>query len=185
VLLILLFIGLMVLGQRFVEDLGVNPDGTLTECSLVSSSDVSDALDGTAEALPLGGIVDATIGQILDKRVIPDADDCWIAGDSTATGRVARQNGGDASGAFRSAKDAAKSGGYFGGDAGSLGDEAFCTGASEAMSFGVLMRRGDTLVYVSLIGATGSALDFETNADGVIVSPGTCALAGEVAKKVH
>ncbi len=185
VLLILLVIGVMVLGQRFVEDMGLNPDGTLTECALVSSADVSDALDGSAEALPLGGIVDATVGQLLDKRIIPDAEDCWIAGDDTATGRIARQSG-DASGSFNAARDAARDGGYFAGGVSGLGDEAFCTGMSEAGSFGVLVRRGDTLVYVSLINAgftDGSG--FEINADGVTTSPETCAMAGEVAKKVR
>lgn len=184
VLLVLLVIGVSILGQRFVEDMGIDPDGTLTECAIVSSADVSDALDGSAEALPLGGIVDATVGQLLDKRVIPDAEDCWIAGDNTPTGRIARQSG-DASGSFRSARDAAQDGGYFAGDVSGLGDDAFCTGMSEAGSFGVLVRRGDTLVYVSLINAdlTGGS-GFVTNADGVVTSPATCELAGRIAQQV-
>ena len=185
VLLIIVFIVLTIFAQRFAADLGIGPDGTLTECSIISSSDLSDALKGDAEALPLGGIVDATIGQLLDKRVIPDADDCWIAGENTATGRIARQSG-NGSGSFNSARDAAQIGGYFAGDVSGVGDEAFCTGMSEAGSFGVLVRRGDTLVYVSLINAsitTGSG--FETNQDGVITSPETCDLAGKVAAKVR
>jgi hypothetical protein len=185
VLIILMFIGLAILGQRFAEDMGINPDGTVTACSIVSSAEVSDALDGDAEVLPLGGIVDATVGQLLDKRVLRDAEDCWIAGDTVATGRIARQVGGDATGAFRSARDAAQSGAYFAGDVPSLGDEAFCTGISEAASFGVLVRRGDTLVYVSLISPAATGPNgFQTNDDGVIVSPETCALAGKVADAV-
>ncbi|MHB8892965.1 MAG: hypothetical protein ACYC65_13075 [Candidatus Limnocylindrales bacterium] len=185
VLLIIVFIVLTIFAQRFAADLGIGPDGTLTECSIISSSDLSDALKGDAEALPLGGIVDATIGQLLDKRVIPDADDCWIAGENTATGRIARQSG-NGSGSFNSARDAAQNGGYFAGDVSGVGDEAFCTGMSEAGSFGILVRRGDTLVYVSLINAsitTGSG--FETNQDGVTTSPETCDLAGKVAAKVR
>ena len=171
--------------MKFASDMGIDPaTGTLTECSFVSSADVSDALDGEAEALPLGGIVDATVGQILDKRVIPDAEDCWIAGDNTATGRIARQSGGDASGAFRSAKAAATAGAYFAGDVSGLGDEAFCTGMSEAASFGVLARRGDTLVYVSLIDPNLAGSGYQTNDAGVTTSPETCSLAQQVAKKV-
>ncbi len=184
VLVVIVIVALSIIGMRFAQDLGVNSNGTLTECAIVSSADVSDALGGKAEALPLGGIVDATIGQVLDKRVIPNADDCWVAGDNTATGRVARQAGGDAAGAFRSAKAAAMAGAYFAGDVSGVGDEAFCTGMSEADSFGVLTRRGDTLVYVSLIDPATAVSGMQTNSDGVVISPQTCALAQAVARKV-
>ncbi len=185
VLVIILGVAVTVLGLRFAQDLGFNTStGTFTECSFLSSADASAALGGKAEALPLGGIVDATIGQLLDKRVIPNAQDCWVAGDNTATGRVARQAGGDATGAFSSAKAAAVAGGYFASDVTGLGDEAFCTGMSEAASFGVLVRSGDTLVYVSLIDPATAGSGYQTNADGVVTSPGTCALDQAVARKV-
>lgn len=185
VLVIILGIAVTVLGLRFAQDLGVNlSTGTLTECSFVSSADVTDALGSDATVMPLSGLVDATIGQLLDKRVIPNAEDCWIAGDTTATGRVARQAGGDASGAFSSAKAAAVAGGYFAGDVSGIGDEAFCTGMSEAASFGLLVRSGDTLVYVSLIDPTTAGTGYTTNADGVVTSPQTCTLDQAVAGKV-
>jgi hypothetical protein len=185
VLVIILVVAVTILGLKFAQDMGINPGtGTLTECSFLSSADASDALGGQAEAMPLGGLVDATIGQVLDKRVIPNADDCWVAGDTTATGRVARQAGGDATGAFSSAKAAAVAGGYFAGDVSGIGDEAFCTGMSEAASFGVLVRRGDTLVYVSLIDPAIAGTGYQTNAEGVVTSPATCSLDQAVVKKV-
>jgi hypothetical protein len=185
VLVILLVVAVTILGLKFASDMGIDPGtGTLTECSFVSSADVSNALGGDATVMPLKGIADATIGQVLDKRVIPDAEDCWITGDNAATGRVARQAGGDASGAFRSAKAAATAGAYFAGDVSGLGDEAFCTGMSEAASFGVLVRRGDTLVYVSLIDPALIASGYQTNDAGVTTSPETCALDQKVARKV-
>ena len=42
---------------------------------------------------------------------------------------------------------------------------------SEAASFGVLVRSGDTLAYVSLIDPVMAQAGYETNADGVIISP--------------
>ncbi|MCJ7709251.1 MAG: hypothetical protein MUQ32_00310 [Chloroflexi bacterium] len=184
VLIIVGAVALMVLAQRFAEDMGIGPDGTMTECALISSDQLSNALDGSAEALPLGGIVDATVGRLLDKRVLPDAEDCWIAAESSATGRIARQVGGGASDAYRTALDNARSGGYYAGDV-SEGDEAFCTARSGAGSFGVLVRRGDNLVYVSLIDPAVSSSGFGTNDDGEITSAATCALAARVASRVR
>jgi hypothetical protein len=184
VLLIILFIAVTVLGMKFAQDLGIGPDGNVAQCSLISNSDLASVLGGDATAMPLGGIADATIGQLLDKRIIPTAEDCWIVGSNAGTGRIARQTGGDASGTFRSAKDTAKSGNYYAGDVSGVGDEAFCTGMSEAASFGVLVRSGDRLVYVSLIGTDIGSSNFQPNAEGVVVSPETCKLGQEVAKKI-
>ncbi len=171
--------------QRLTQEEGVSPDGSMNECAFVSSADASDALGVEVGAVPLGGLVDATVGQILDKRVIPDAEECWVVGGSTATtGRIARQVGDDASGSFNAARATAIASAYFAGDVSGLGDQAFCTGMSEAESFGVLVLRGDTLVYVSLIDPAVAGLDRQTNSDGVVTSPKTCALAQEVAKKV-
>ena len=101
---------------------------------------------------------------------------------TSATGRLARQDGGDASGDFQLARQAAESGGYFAGDASGVGDEAFCTGMSEAGSFGILVRAGGNLAYVSLFDPTAMEDNArQTDANGVIVSPETCARAGAVA----
>ncbi len=185
VLVVILGIAITVLGFRFAQDLGIDPTtGDVAECPLISNSDLAAVLGSDSTALPLGGIVDATIGQLLDKRVIPDAEDCWIAGSHTGSGRIARQSGGDAAGTFRSALDKAKADGYFAGAVSGVGDEAFCTGMSDVGSFGVLVRSGDRLAYISLIGSDIGSSNYDTNADGVVVSPETCQLGQEVAAKV-
>jgi hypothetical protein len=182
---IIAVVAITVLGLKFAQDIGVNPDGSMKACSFISNNDLSSVLGGDAQALPLGGIADATIGQALDKRIIPTAEDCWItaSGDNATTGRLARQAGGDASGAFRSAVDAAKSGGYYANQVTGVGDEAFCTGMSEVGSFGLLARKGDQLVYVSLIGAMSTS-DLVTTPEGMPTSPKTCSLDQEIAKKI-
>ena len=177
-------IGISIFSIRFAEDLGVNPDGSIKACELITNEELGAALGGEAQAAPLGGLVDSTVGLVLDRRVLPDAPACWIVGSSaaSATGRLARQDGGDASGDYQRARQDAEAGGYFAGDAAGVGDEAFCTGMSDTGSFGILVRAGGNLAYVSLLDP--AALEdgaFETNANGVVVSPETCAQAGAVA----
>ncbi len=177
-------IGITVLGMRFAEDLGVNPDGSMKACELLTNEELGTALGGPAEALPMGGLVDSTVGLVLDRRVLPDAPDCWIVGSSatSATGRLARQDGGDLSGDYQRARQEAEAGGYFAGEASGVGDAAFCTGRSDAGSFGILVLAGGDLAYVSLLDpAAMEGGAFQTDANGVIVSPETCARAGAVA----
>lgn len=180
VLVVIAIIGLVFAAGKLTEGM-VNPDGSLKSCTLISDQDLSDALGTNAQALPLAGIWDATMGNILDKRVLKDAEDCWIAVGSgvtssataaAATGRLAVSNGGDASGAFRQEKETANRGGYLGSDVSGLGDEAFCTDPSAIDSAGVLARSGSRLVYVSLVTAdpTGGS--------------DACAAAQEVARKL-
>ena len=52
---------------------------------------------------------------------------------------------------YQRARQEAEAGGYFAGEASGVGDEAFCTGMSEAGSFGILVRAGGNLAYVSLL----------------------------------
>ena len=177
ILLAIVLVGLWWLGNQFVNDLGVDPNsGELKQCELISGDEIDQVFGGNgAEVIPMGGIIDVTIGAILDKRVLTDANDCWILTSGTeaaVTGRIARQESINASGDFQAAKAKASDGKYFGGDVSGLGDEAFCTGASEqSPSFGVLVRQGGSLVYVSLIDPSFAAGDWETTDDGVLVSP--------------
>lgn len=180
VLVIVAIVGLVFAAGKLTEGM-VNPDGTLKSCTLITDQALSEALNTDAQALPLAGIWDATMGNVLDKRVLADAEDCWIAvgsGVSTsatadaATGRLASSSGGDASGAFRQEKEKANRDGYFAGDVSGLGNEAFCTGMSAMGSAGVLVRSGGQLVYVSLVTADPSG------------GSDTCATAQEVAKKL-
>ncbi len=187
---ILLVIAISIFGAKVIEGIGVNPDGSLKSCELISADEVHSLLGPDAEALPMGGIIDATIGQVLDQRILKDAPDCWIvgSGDTTGvdtngtTGRLALQDGGDTSGDFARYKQAAQDGGYFAGDVSGYGDQAFCTTASEAGSFGILVRSGSRLAYVSLIDPAALAGAVQAGANGEITSPEACAHAGEIAK---
>ncbi len=200
ILFTLLIVGLIFLGGQIASSVGVNPDGSVGKpCTIVDNGSLSTALGSKAEAIQLEGLYDATIGIILDKRVLPNAEDCWITADqSTAVGRIARYVGGDAASVFQAERKRAaptfqdQSGGvsidnsgYFGGDVSGLGDEAFCTGVSTTIQAGVLVRKGDTLVYVSLGGAgNGSPPAFDTTADGVVTAPSICATAQAVARAI-
>jgi hypothetical protein len=175
--------------RQLVTDIGVNPDtGEITQCSLISNDELNQIFGGKdAEAHPLGGIVEATVGQLLDKRILKDAGDCWIVGSGTTTavtGRIAAQDSGNASGDFQAAKSAAQTGGYFAGDVTGVGDEAFCTAATDVYAFGILVRSGNRLAYVSLLDNAASIGDWQTGPNGEITSPATCQLAGEIASAV-
>jgi hypothetical protein len=191
ILAVVAVVGFGLLANQFVSDLGVDPNtGEVKQCELITGAEIDEVFGGTgAEVIPLGGLIDVTVGAVLDKRVLKDANDCWIltSGTSTSvTGRIARAESLNASGDFQAAKAAATQGTYFGGDVPGLGDEAFCTGASQqSPSFGVLVRSGGSLVYVSLIDpGFASQGDWETTPEGVLISPETCELAGEVAAAV-
>jgi hypothetical protein len=162
-------LGVMAIGffaTRIVEDAGINADGTFDQCQLISAADVEQVLGPDAAALPLGGFVDSTVGQVLDKRLLADATDCWlIAGAlSSATGRLAREDG-NGSAVYQAARQDAENGGFLAAEA-SFGDEAFCTSPTEFGGSGALVRRGDRVAYVSLLDAGAS----------------TCELAGRLAE---
>jgi len=195
----LLIAGLAILGNRLADSVGIDGQGNLKACPLISNATLSEALGSKAQAVPLEGFFDATLGIILDKRVLPDAEDCWITADSsTATGRIARYVGGDAAAVFQKERQKAAptsedqgggisvtNEGYFGGEVGGFGDEAFCTGVSAAIQAGVLVRKGNTLVYVSLSGPSdGTQPAFETTPDGVVTAPSICARAQAVARRM-
>jgi hypothetical protein len=189
VLAIVAVAALFFIGRQFVNDLGINPDtGQIQECQLVSNAQLNQIFGGTdAEAHPLGGIVDATVGQFLDKRILATANDCWIVGSGTSTtvtGRIAAADSSNASGDFQSAKSAAQAAGYYAGDVSGVGDEAFCTGATDVYSFGILARSGGRLTYVSLVNGGQSIGDWQTADNGEITSPATCQVAAEIAKAV-
>jgi hypothetical protein len=190
----------MFVGTQIAENVGINEDGSVGQpCTIIDNDSLRSVLGRDAEALELEGLFDATIGILLDKRVLPDAEDCWITADeSTPTGRIARHVGGDAASVFAQERQNAaptsedrgggvsvENSGYYGGDVDGLGDEAFCTGVSAAVQAGVLVRQGDTLVYVSLSGpADGGVPEFGTTEDGVITAPSICAAAQEVARQI-
>jgi hypothetical protein len=176
VLAILAVVALGIFVNRVAESVGVDSNGNIgTPCPFISNSDLSSAIGSQAESLQLTGFFDATIGLVLDKRVLPNADDCWVtSNDSTdasaAIGRMARYQGSDAAAVFAQEKKNAQptsqdqgggitleNPGYFAGDVQGFGDEAFCTDSTISGQTGVLVRKGDTLLYVSVFGSCDQA----------------------------
>ena len=191
-LVILFFIGvaaLVFIGNQIVKSVPVDSEGNLAPCAIVSDEELSSVLGRGTQAIPLEGIFDTLLGLVLDKRVIPDAEDCFISADrgDTGTGRIARYVGSDAAARFQQERQDAQptsedrgngltveSPGYFDGDVSGFGDEAFCTGINDAFMSGVLVRQGDTLVYVSLLGTDFGSSGSET----------PCEVAQEVARVI-
>lgn len=190
VLAIIAVIGLAIAGASIVGGLGIDSHGNVKDCSIVSSAQVQTVLGPETHAGPLSGLANTIGGVALDKRVLPSAENCWIGSGSSPDssqvngefGRVARHSGGDASSAFDQARSAAQTGGYFVMDVSGAGDQAFCTGWSEAYpGTGALVRKGNDLVYVSFL--IGPNLDFTqaSGENGVPYSPQACDDAVKIA----
>jgi hypothetical protein len=142
-------IALSIFVGQIIEQVQENPDAVFGgECQLVSAFEVGDALGQDVEVLALEGLADGTMGAILDKRLLPDATDCWILGDGT-TGRIAVVDS-DAETVFRNSRADAEAS-FLYGDVDGIGDEAFCTTISQQGSGGVMVRFGERVVYVSLV----------------------------------
>jgi hypothetical protein len=183
----------------FVGDLG-GPDGgggIDDQCEILSDADARTLFGGSADAIDLSGLSDATIGFIIDKRVLATAPDCWVTdGDKAYIARIARYEGGDAASVFDLERQAAEptsddqgggitveTDGYNAGDVVGLGDEAFCTGISQGIMAGVLVRQGDKVVYVSVGQADeNQPPQMGLTEGGVVTAPELCAFAQEVAQ---
>ena len=190
-------------GTKKVDSLA-NPLSALagaTGCPLLSDRAAARVLGGEMTLIPLRGFA-AIAGIALDNRVLPDADSCMFAPKDSRNGRigrVARYKGSDAAAVF--ANEVAKAKGltqdpgngtnaspldnYYGKSV-ELDDEAFCTAVGVPPLSGVLVRKGDTLVYVSLL-PTGAQLDKIVGGDVTSASgldDENCALAQDVAAAV-
>ena len=184
---------------NLVGDLG-GPDGGAgfdDDCEILSDADARTLFGGNADAINLSGLSDATIGFVIDKRVLASAPDCWVTeGDKAYIARIARYEGGDAASVFALEQQAAEptsedqgggitvtTEGYNAGEVPGLGDEAFCTGISQAIMAGVLVRQGDRVVYVS-VGPPNENQPPEMGLgeNGVVTAPGLCTFAQEVAR---
>lgn len=186
VLVVLLVLGGLAVRNFVVgvsDRIGGVTEGLGTGCDAVADADVNAALGGTYDVIQLGGI-GAFAAPVLDSRVLADAPTCWAVesgGSGGRLARVARYSGSDAAQRFAAEKKQAmgttedRGGGlsvstdaYFNKDV-SAGDEAFCTTGDFSSSAGVLVRRGDLLVYVSTTAAGGGAASLpqiEFPADG-------------------
>lgn len=169
------------------------------DCSFLSDGDARAVLGGAADAIELSGLYDASIGFIIDKRVLTDAPDCWVTeGEKAYIARVARVDGNGAA-VFAQERAAAaptsqdqgggvtlENEGYFAGEVSGFGDEAFCTGISTGIMAGVLVRQGDRVVYAS-VGPPNEEQqilpDMGVTPDGVVTAPGLCQIAQELARQ--
>ena len=194
VLAIIVVIALTALGASFFGGLGFDSSGNLKDCSIVTSAQLQTALGPDTEAHPLSGLANSTIGATLDKRVLPNADNCYIvsgASDSSSQvsggyGRIAKYSGGDAASVFNTERSSAQSGQYFAVDVPNAGDQAFCTGWSDRYpATGALVRKGNDLVYVSLlIGSDFGNLNLNqpSSDTGIPYSPDACTQAVSIAE---
>ncbi len=169
-------------------------------CPYLSNADAQQVLGGDASANQLNGLTQATIGLVLDTRVLPSDPSCWVSGGQKAfVARIAVHQGSDAATVFATERQKAaptsqdqggglslENAGYFAGDVGGLGDQAFCTGISPAIMAGVLVRKGDEDVYVSVGSADGTSAppDLGTTDSGVVTAPDMCSLAQDLARKI-
>lgn len=143
---------------QLVEQVQQDPEAVFGgECQLVSSFEVSDALGEDVQVQELSGLMDTTLGAVLDKRLLPNATDCWILGEDGTSGRIAVVDQ-DAQAVFANGR-AEADGHFLLADLGDVGDEAFCTTIDQQGSAGILVRFGQRVVYVSLLATTGEAED--------------------------
>jgi hypothetical protein len=176
-------------------------DGGSTDgaCALLPDDEARQVLGGNADAIELsGGLYELSIGLIIDKRVLPDAPDCWVTeGEKSFMARVARSDGNGAAvyaqekaNAQPTSEDqgggvSVENPGYFGGDVSGLGDEAFCTGLSPTIMAGVVVRQGDSVVYASVGPPEEGQLVPNMGSEGdVVTAPDLCLLAQELAREV-
>jgi hypothetical protein len=182
ILAVIAFIALFAAGSSFVGGLGVDSNGNFKDCPIVSTAQLQTVLGSDAQAAPLSGLANSTIGAALDKRILPNADNCWVGAgtspDSTqasgAFGRIAKYSGGDAASVFAQEKAKASSGGYLASEVPGVGDEAFCTGWSDYPATGALVRKGNDLVYVSFLIGETFTFDQASGDTGILYSPSAC-----------
>ena len=174
--------------NNVASNFGAGGGGGSENCAFLSDADARSVFGGNADALELAGLYDASIGLIIDKRVLATAPDCWVTeGAKAYIARIAVYQGGDAASVFAVERAEAEptsedqgdgvtieNPGYLGGDVSGLGDEAFCTDISPAIMAGVLVRQGDRVVYVSV----GSASEDQPTLDPAEL----CSFAQEVAR---
>jgi hypothetical protein len=204
---IVLVFALGQLANGLLRSAGINPDdagngganGIGADCPFLSDQAAREVVGGNADASDFSGLMQATLGLVIDMRALPNAPDCVITdGQKTYLVRVAKSDGNGAAVYAQEKANAqptsqdqgggvtVENPGYFGGEVSGIGDEAFCTGLSNAIMAGVVVRKGDTVVAVS-VGPPSegdqSVPDME-NVGGVTTAPGLCQLAQDVARKV-
>jgi hypothetical protein len=167
-------------------------------CSFLSTADAKKAFGTDVQTLQLGGFTKLA-NAALDTRVLRDAPSCIVTpGKNSKIGlsRVAKLDSSDAKATFAKELTNAKgvssdqgngltvsSDTYLSEEAVSLGDEAFCTTSILTGSSGVLVRKGNSLVYVSVAATTAQAENVSNTGLGDIQTT-NCNVAQKVAKAV-
>jgi hypothetical protein len=125
------------------------------ECDFLTDAEAQAVL-GESQVVGLGAL--STGVPQIDTRVLPDAPSCVVAATNGRLARVARQEADDAPGVFdaEAARARSASSPYHAGAVRGLRDEAFCTTLDGTGAAGVLLRRGDVLVYASVTPDLGS-----------------------------
>jgi hypothetical protein len=161
--------------RTFVEDVG-GTDGVIgaeEECSFVSDRDASQVLGTSVTGQSGDSLVGAILGLIRDTRLLPDAPSCFISNEeSDIQVWISIHDGSDAAEVFAQSREIAsgqvvsqtstedgslvvETSPFIGSNVGDLGDEAFCVQAAAIPFGGVLARRGDRVVFVSMLAGTG------------------------------
>jgi hypothetical protein len=172
------------IGNKTSEVVGAGP------CALTSDAVASKGL-GTPITLQKGTGLGGLVSGIIDSRVLAHAPSCWgsasVQGSETGglLVRIALDQGGDAAARYQAEVKQAKgvvvssssdgqggsttveSASYYGRAVNGFGDEAFCTSLGGTGTVGVLVRKGDKLLYASVGGTTdGSATGLLDEAAG-------------------
>jgi hypothetical protein len=204
----LVIVGILVIGGAGVVALGVfavhkvaktaEKNLVAHDCPVLSNDKARSLFGSQAEAptIPLGGL----IAPVFDNRVLADSGSCWVTnGDNQSTIILYHREGGDAHARYQQEHDAAQptsqdkgngltveNSGYFDKDVADLGDEAFCTASSLSGATGVLVRKGDRLLYVSILpGADFDPSQFGINSDtGAITNDTICTTAQSAARGI-
>ena len=180
------------------DELGNNLNGIGAECPFLATGRPRTRRRQRGR-VDFSGLFEATLGLVIDRRALPDAPDCVITdGEKTYLVRIAKSDGNGRAvyrqGEGQRPADVAGPGqrfdprelGLLRRRRGGIGDEAFCTGLSNAIMAGVVARKGDTVVAVS-VGPPSEGQqtvpDME-NVGGVTTAPGLCKLAGDIARQV-
>jgi hypothetical protein len=176
-------------------------------CDFIATGDIEGVLGGKYSIIQLGGLTEIAT-PALDARVLPDGKTCWASPESTSsnqsgrTVRLARLQTNDAEARYKQELTQAKgvkqdrgggmtveSQSYLNKEV-NFGDEAFCTTGDFTGSSGVLVRRGDTLIYVSMFGdlEMQDSPDISIGSENGAIKFGSddehCELAQKIAAKV-
>jgi len=156
------------LGEKGGDLVGVG------DCTITTNAVVTKALE-TPVTLQKGSGLGGVVSGIIDSRVLPKATSCYgvsSGSDANLLVRIASTTTPGAktqfAGEVKNSKGVVVSrstdgqGGstqvetdpYYGGPVSGLGDEAFCTTLNGTGAIGVLVRKGDRLVYASVGGTT-------------------------------